>query len=109
MRKRKGRICLNRVKPFKPPQLEFQDELTLFSLVILWFSEYKHPFIDKPMAMTEPDVSSKRLLGLGLKLYHSNMPRMLNKDFTRFMQTPSEHQNRVSKRTALLAGWVNSG
>ena len=45
------------------------------------------------MAMTEPGISSKRLLGLGLKLYPNNMPRMLNKDFTRFMQTPSRvHQ-----------------
>ena len=45
--------------------------------------ECKHPFIDKPMVMTEPTVASAWLLGLGLKLPSIsllNMPRMLNKD-----------------------------
>ena len=45
------------------------------------------------------------ILGLGSKLYPGNMQRMLNKDLTRFMQSLSrEHQNRASKRKALLAG-----
>ena len=35
------------------------------------------------MTITEPSVSRDRLLGLGSKLYPSNMPRMLNKDLTR--------------------------
>ena len=49
------------------------------------------------------------LLGLGSKLYPRNMQRMLNKDLTRFMQSLSrEHQNRASKRKALLAGCCKS-
>ena len=45
--------------------------------------ECKHPFIDKPMVITELTVASAWLLGLGLKLPGIsllNMPRMLNKD-----------------------------
>ena len=49
------------------------------------FFECKHPFIDKPMAITEPAVASARLLGLGSKLHPRNMPRMLNKNLTRFI------------------------
>ena len=46
------------------------------------------------------------ILGLGSKLYPGNMQRMFNKDLTRFMQSlSSKHQNRASKRKALLAGW----
>ena len=41
------------------------------------------------MVITEPAVASSQLLGLGLKLYPSNMPRMLNKHLTRFMQSES--------------------
>ena len=41
------------------------------------------------MVITKPTVASARLLGLGSKLYLSNMPRMLNKDFTQFIQSPS--------------------
>ena len=37
------------------------------------------------MVVTEPAVASAWLLGLGSKLYPSNMPRMLNKDLTRFV------------------------
>jgi len=43
-------------------------------------------FIDKPMVITEPVAVGIRVLGLGSKLYPSNMPRMLNKDLTRFVQ-----------------------
>ena len=43
------------------------------------------PFIVKPLVITEAAVVSARLLGLGSKLYGSNMPRMLNKDLTQFM------------------------
>ena len=35
-------------------------------------------FIDKPMVTSEPAVPSAQLLGLGSKLYHSNMQHMLN-------------------------------
>ena len=38
------------------------------------------------MIITEPAVPSTQLLGLGSKLYPSNMLCMLNKDLTRFMQ-----------------------
>ena len=54
------------------------------------------------MVITEPAIPSARLLGLDLKLSPSNMPRMLNKDLTRVMQSLSRiRQNRVSKRKAL--------
>lgn len=33
------------------------------------FFECEHPFIDKPMVITEPAVTSSQLLGLGLKLF----------------------------------------
>ena len=36
------------------------------------------------MIITEPAVPTARLLGLGSKLYPSNMQHMLNKDFSRF-------------------------
>ena len=46
--------------------------------------------------------SSKR----NSKLYPSNMPRMLNNDLTRFMQSPSRlRQNQTSRRKALIAGF----
>ena len=38
------------------------------------------------------------------KLYPSNMPRMLNNNLTRFMQSPSRlRQNQTSRRKALIA------
>ena len=59
---------------------------------------------DKPMAITEPAVASTRLLSLSAKLYPSNMPRMVNKDFSRFMLSLSRiRQNRASGRKTLLA------
>ena len=41
------------------------------------FFECEHPFIDKPMVITEPAVPITRLFGLGSKLYPSNIPPML--------------------------------
>ena len=41
------------------------------------------------MVITKPSVASTRLLGLGLKLYPSNMLHMLYKDLTQFMQSLS--------------------
>ena len=38
------------------------------------------------MIITEPAVPTARLLGLGSKLYPSNMQHMLNKDFSRFFE-----------------------
>ena len=51
------------------------------------FFKWEHPFTDKPMAITEPAVASARLLRLGSKVSPRNMPRMLNKNLTRFMQS----------------------
>ena len=45
-----------------------------------WFFKCRHQFIDKPIIIIEPAVPSALLLGLGLKLYPSNMQGMLNKD-----------------------------
>ena len=74
----------------------------LFNLVLsrqTGLFECKLLFIDKPMVITNPAVASTQLLGMGSELYSSNMPRMLNKDLTRFMQSLSrERQNRTSKR-----------
>ena len=53
--------------------------------------------------MTEPIVPHG-LLGLGSKLYDSNMQRMLNKDLTQFKQSLTwVPQNEASKSKALLA------
>ena len=55
------------------------------------------------MVMTEPIVPH-RLLGLGSKLYDSNMQHVLNKDLTQFKQSLTwVPQNEASKRKALLA------
>ena len=54
------------------------------------------------------DVPSARLLGMGFELYSRNMPRMLNKDRTRIMQSLSRvQQNQASERRALLAGCMS--
>ena len=69
------------------------------------FFKPEHPFIDKPMVITEPVVQSEWLLGLGSRLYPSNMQRMLNKDLTHIKQSLSRvRQNLESERQALLAG-----
>ena len=49
----------------------------------------EHPFIDKPMIITETTVPSARLLGLSLKLYRSNMKHTLNNNLPRFMYSLS--------------------
>ena len=68
------------------------------------FFEYEHTFIDNPRVTTEPAVPSARLLGLGSKLYPSNMLRMLNKNLNCFVQClSSARQNRASERQVLLA------
>ena len=60
-------LCLNCVKPFESPHAQ--------TLLSNWFFECEHSFIDKPMVITEPVVPSARLLGIGSKLYLSNMQR----------------------------------
>ena len=42
------------------------------------FFKPEHPFIDKPIVITEPAVQSAWLLGMGSRLYPSNMQRVLN-------------------------------
>ena len=81
----------------------------LFSLVFSrqnGFFECKHPFIDKPMVTTEPSVACAWVVGLGSKLYLRNMPRMLNKDVTRFMPGFSRvrHNQASGRKGALLVG-----
>ena len=74
-------------------------------IIINWFFECEHLFIDKPMVITEPVAVGVRVLGLGSKLYPSNLQRMLNKDLTRSKQSLSRvRQNRASKKKASLAG-----
>ena len=60
-----------------------------------WFFECEHLFIGKPMVITKPAVPRARLLGLGSKLYPSNMQRILNKDLIRFKQS---HSQKVTRR-----------
>lgn len=62
--------------------------------VLNWFYEYEHRFVNKPWVIAEPTVPSTRLLGLDSRLYPSNMPRMPNKDRTRFKQ-------RLSRRATI--------
>ena len=47
-----------------------------------WFSVCEHPFIDKPLVITETAVPSAcaRILGLGWKLYPGNIQCILTKD-----------------------------
>ena len=79
-------LCLNHVKPLRSPQPKLLDESIVFSLVkLFFFFVCELLLIDKPMVTSEPAVTSAQLLGLGSKLYHSNMQHMLNKDITRFI------------------------
>ena len=98
----KRTLCLNPVNPLRSSKPKLLDQSILFSLLKLFFFEREHPFIDKPIVITEPAVPSAQLLGLGSKLYPSNMQRMLNKDLTRFKQSHSRvHQNQACERKAL--------
>ena len=85
--------------PFKPCQPFEAPTLNLvLSRQIVFFFACEHPFIDEPMVITEPAVASARPLGLGSKLYPSNIPGMRNKGLTRFLQNHSrEHQNWASE------------
>ena len=59
------------------------------------FFEFEHPFIDKPMVIIKPAIASRP----GFETNPSNMPRMLKRYLTRFMQ------DRGSERKTVLAGW----
>ena len=72
-------LCLNHVKPLRSPQPKLLDESIVFSLVkLFFFFVCELLLIDKPMVTSELAVTSAQLLGLGSKLYHSNMQHMLN-------------------------------
>ena len=72
-------LCLNHVKPLRSPQPKLLDESIVFSLIkLFFFFVCELLLIDKPMVTSEPAVTSAQLLGLGSKLYHSNMQHMLN-------------------------------
>ena len=74
----------------------------LFFLFKLVFSNTSICY--NPMDISEPAVPSAGLLGLGSKLYPSNMLRMLNKNLNCFVQCLSwARQNRASERQVLLA------
>ena len=71
------------------------------------FFECKHPFVDKPMVITEPAIASARLLSLGSKLYPTSILRMPNKELTRFMQSLFRVlSNQAIERKTLLTGKV---
>ena len=86
-------MCLNTVKLSTSPKAEHSTSQSCFP-VLNWFYECEHRFVNKAMVIAEPTVPSVRLLGLGSRLYPSNMPRMRNKDRTRFKQ-------RLSRRATI--------
>ena len=57
------------------------------------------------MVINEPTIPSARLLGLGLKLYPSNLQLMLNKDLTRFMPNLLFRAQLFEGRLALNPGF----
>ena len=57
------------------------------------------------MVITEPVAVGVLVLGLGSKLYPSNMPRMLNKDPARFKQSLSRGRE-IEQTKERLAGRV---
>ena len=85
------------MKSLRSPQPKRLDKSILFSLVKQVFFGCEPLFIDKPVVITEPAVAGAWLLGLGSKLYPSNIQRMLNKDLFRIMQSVS----RVTKTESL--------
>ena len=62
-----------------------------------WLFVWEHPFTDKRTVITEPAVPRTRRSGLGSKLYPINVPRMLNKDLTWFMQSLFRVRQKLSK------------
>ena len=68
-----------------------------------FFFECVHPFIDKPMVITDPTVASTRLLlQPGLESISSQHAAHAPQNLHRFMQSLSRavHQNRASERTS---------
>ena len=84
-------LCLNCVKPFESPHAQ--------TLLSNWFFKCEHSFIDKPMVITEPVVPSARLLGIGSKLYLSNMQRYSPKSSQRKKGSASREETASSPVT----------
>ena len=81
----KRRLCLNHVKPFEVAAARISGLVNLVFSLQTGVVECELPFVDKPILITGPPETSAQPFGLGSKLYHSNMLRMLNKDLTRFI------------------------
>ena len=81
----KRRLCLNHVKPFDVAAVRISGLVNLVFSRQTGVVECGFPFVDKPIVITEPLETSARSLGLGSKLYPSNMLHVLNKDLTRFI------------------------
>ena len=67
--------------------LNFRTSKSVFSRQTGFLSASIRLLINRCSFILKTAVTSARLLGLGLKLYPSNMQRLLNKDLTRFMQS----------------------
>lgn len=92
-RKRKEGSVWIASSPWSHPSPSFWTRQS-YVLSTNWTFECKLPFIDNPMVITVPAIPSERLWALGSKLYVSNMQRMLNKNLTGFMQSPSNRQTK---------------
>ena len=84
--------------PTPGPQPTLLDYSILFFSAQTGFFECEYPFIDNLMVITVHAVASTRLLGLGSKLYPSNMPYRLNKDLTLY----SIHADKETRYEQLL-------
>ena len=92
------RLCLNHVKPLRLLQPKILDHLILYPRVKLVFLSASICFLMKPMVIPEIAVASEWLLGLGSKLYPSDIQCMLSKDLTQFVQSLSSKIKQVKER-----------
>ena len=83
----KRRLSLNHTtaQTSRPVNLVLSLQTGFFECSIHLFE-----FIEKPMVTTKTSVASAWLLGLGSKLYPSDMLRMFNKDLSQFIQSLSK-------------------
>ena len=83
-------LCLNHVKPLRWAAAQTSGPVNLVLSLQTGFFEcsiHLFEFIEKPMVATKTTVASAWLLGLGSKLYPSDMLCMFNKDLSQFMQS----------------------
>ena len=64
----KRRICLNCIKNLRSPQPKHPRLVNLVFSRQTGFFECEHPFIDKPVVITEPAEASAQLLQLGVRV-----------------------------------------